>query len=294
MICTDEEAVNQTLRFLVGTVLVPGLLGELSTARADKQEASPDYRSPYSVKFTYSRKELLDDIDNGPRGDPKLQAEIPFSQWYSPRVRMNAGSWGPHPRHYPAPAGIERRSPEWKRERVIAVALRFQGYAYQHHHIPDWDPPADWPWKHVGHGRNSKGVDCSNFSSFVYNLALGIKPNSAIGRQAEQLDVPGPGHNIRGVHIQKPEAYADLAKTFKSGDLLFIRSNKEEISHVVIWVGPIGESPDGTPLIIDSHGANVTDSNDATIPDGVHLRPFREKSWYYNSASHALRLIQGE
>ena len=53
------------------------------------------------------------------------------------------------------------------RQRVIAVALRFQGYHYQHHHVPDWDPPADWPYKESPLGKQSKGVDCSNFTSFA-------------------------------------------------------------------------------------------------------------------------------
>jgi len=49
------------------------------------------------------------------------------------------------------------------------------GLTYQHHHIPDWNPPADWPWKEVAYGRNSKGIDCSDFTSWTYNYGLGIK-----------------------------------------------------------------------------------------------------------------------
>ena len=63
----------------------------------------------------------------------------------------------------------------------------------QHHHIPDWDPPAGWPWHKVAYGRNSKGVDCSNFSSFCYNLALGVKLDTGIRPQAKRREVRGPG-----------------------------------------------------------------------------------------------------
>jgi hypothetical protein len=77
-----------------------------------------------------------------------------------------------------------------------------------------------------------------------------------------------------------------------TGDLVSIRNRSGKISHVVIWVGAIGRSPDGTPLIIDSHGEDVRDSNGEAIPCGVQLRPFRENSWYNQSASHALRIFQ--
>jgi hypothetical protein len=45
------------------------------------------------------------------------------------------------------------------------------------------------------------------------------------------------------------------------------------------------------PLIIDSHGEDVRDSQGQFIPCGVQLRPFRENSWYNRSASHALRVF---
>ena len=49
--------------------------------------------------------------------------------------------------------------------------------------------------------------------------------------------------------------------------------------------------PDGTPLILDSHGEGVKDSNGKSIPCGINLRPFRKNSWYFKSASHAHRLF---
>ena len=91
--------------------------------------------------------------------------------------------------------------------------------------------------------------------------------------------------------VELPSAYEERVKALRTGDLLFIRNRAGEVSHVVLWVGPIGKSPDGVPLVLDSHGADTKDSNGTLIPCGVHLRPFRKNSWYNGSASHALRVF---
>jgi cell wall-associated NlpC family hydrolase len=258
--------------------------------------AETPYRSPYSVEFTVPMGELLEDIEKGTRGDPKHQSSVPFDDWYTLRIREKYGAWGPPAAHYPAPDKLADRSLAWKRERVIAVALRFQGYGYQHHHVPDWAPPEGWPWKETSTGRNGKGVDCSNFTAFVYNLGFGIKPTGGIREQAERLELSGPGEGqtTKARKIKLPEPYADMVHTLRTGDLLYIRNKEDEISHVVIWVGAIGRSTDDAPLIIDSHGQGVKDSAGTNIPSGVQLRPFRESSWYFRSASHAHRIWQDE
>jgi hypothetical protein len=89
-----------------------------------------------------------------------------------------------------------------------------------------------------------------------------------------------------------PDSYEERVRALRTGDLLFVRNRGGKVSHVVLWVGPIGRSPDGVPLIIDSHGDDVRDSNGATIPCGVRVRPFRENSWYNHSAAHALRVFR--
>lgn len=263
---------------------------------AEEPAKRTSYSSPYSVKFTFPLKELTDDLQPGQRGDPHQESTVPFAEWYSLRIRERYGAWGPPARHYPAPARLEGRSVEWKRQRVIAVAIRFQGYGYQHHHVPDWHPPADWPWKETRGGHNGKGVDCSNFTAFAYNLALGLKPTGAVKKQAEQLAVPGPGadRTTRAQQLAKPHSYAELVRALRTGDLLFIRNKAGEIAHVVLWVGTIGQSPEQVPLILDSHGEGVKDSKGSVIPHGVYLRPFREESWYFRSASHAVRYLHGE
>jgi hypothetical protein len=275
---------------LIALVLLVGWL-PLEDVRGQDKDAA--YRSPYSVEFTIALKELTADFDKGLRGDPTQESSVAFANWYSGDVRAKYGVWGPPARHYPPPDGLAQRSLEWKQQRVIAVALRFQGYGYQHHHVPDWNPPADWPWKKVKSGHNGKGVDCSNFTAFAYNLALGLKTTGDVKKQSGVMEIAGPGKNetTRVQRIEKPATYKDLVKTLRTGDLLFIRNKEMEISHVVLWVGPIGKAPDNTPLILDSHGDGVKDSRGESIPDGVQLRPFHERSWYYNSSSHALRVL---
>jgi hypothetical protein len=265
----------------------------LAPVRTDAQKKEA-YRSPYSVKFTYPLKELIADIESGERGDPHRQASVPHAQWYVPTIRERFGAWGPPSKHYAAPANVLDKPIAWQRERAIAVALRFTGYGYQHHHIPDWDPPEGWPWKETSAGHNGKGVDCSNYTAFVLNLGFGLKPTGNVKNQSALKDVPGPGEGRTTPvkHIKLPDSYSQLLKTLRTGDLLFIRNREKELAHVVFWVGPIGNSPDGTPLILDSHGNRVKDTNGATIPAGIYLRPFRENSWYYQSASHALRIWQ--
>jgi cell wall-associated NlpC family hydrolase len=190
---------------------------------------------------------------------------------------------------------VERWPVEMQRERVIAVASRFLGYAYQHHHIPDWNPPAHWSWKRTCAGRNGRGVDCSNFTGFVYNLGFGLRLNTDVHQQAEERFARTlGGERVPIRHIRLPESYSERIETLRTGDLVYIRNHGGKISHVVIWVGPIGRSPDHSPLIIDSHGEDVRDSNGEPIPCGIQLRPFREKSWYNHSADHAIRIIPGD
>jgi len=92
--------------------------------------------------------------------------------------------------------------------------------------------------------------------------------------------------------IPPTDDYDALVSKLKTGDLLYIRSKKGNVSHVIMWVGPIGQSPDSQPLIIDSHGEGVKDCNDKSIPPGIWLRPFGRKSWYFNSLDRVHRIVQ--
>ena len=56
-----------------------------------------------------------------------------------------------------------------------------------------------------------------------------------------------------------------------------------------VWVAA-GRS--GNVLRNNCIAGGVRDSRGASVPCGIHLRPFREDSWYNRSASHALRLLR--
>jgi cell wall-associated NlpC family hydrolase len=273
------------IRLLLSLLLSLGLL------HADDRAT---YRSPYSVKFTFSDEELIGDLLKGPRSDVKDQSSVKYANWNDLSTRKRYGSWGPPAKHYNAPASMAGKSPEWLRERVIATALRFVGLPYQHHHIPEWSPPPDWPKSSEAKGENSPGLDCSNFTAFVYNLALGIKPTGGISEQGAMTECEGPGANrtLKAKRIEKPASIEEATKTLKTGDLLYITSSDgSKIAHVVLWVGGIGQNPNSEPLIIDSTGEGNHDSAGATIPNGVYLRPMRTTGWYWKRLSHALRLL---
>lgn len=252
-----------------------------------------DYKSPYQVVFSIPVEQLLAPDSEPPRNSKEKESLTPYDDWYSPRIRRKFGVWGPEPRHYPAITDFDQLSPDWKRQRLVAVATEWIGLPYQHHHVPDWDPPEDWPWKPVKYGRNSKGVDCSDFTSWVYNYGLGIKLKTAIRVQAEDNTVPSPGGDgfIEAQTIENDSGYEGLVKRLKTGDLLYIKNKEGVVSHVIMWVGDCGKAPDGAPLVIDSTGMGHTDSNGTDIPIGVHLRPFLPDAWYYKSFSHAHRII---
>ena len=263
-------------------------------AESDRQAAG--YVSPYSARFRTPVAQLIPDILTGPRGDRGLESRFSREDWNSAEVRRGYGAWGPPARQYPAPEIARGKSAQWKRERVLATALLFTGLSYQHHHIPDWNPPEGWPWLHVGRGRNEKGLDCSNFTAFAYNLALGVKLDGDITVQAREQNVNVSGQGtLEALRLARGQSYADTVGALKPGDLVFIKTSPSgHVSHVVLWMGENGVSPDGTPLVLDSTGTGHKDASGAAIPDGIHLRPFTEDSWYFKSMSHALRYLRDD
>lgn len=275
-------------------VTTAALYGSTAFARDAKSDPAAKYETPYTVEFKAPLEELVYDLEHTERGDWRFQSEVPHHDWYLHETRVRWKAWGPPARTYSPPVGIDHQPSEWKRERLIAVGLGFVGYGYQHHHIPDWHPPAGWPWKETAVGHNGKGLDCSNFTSFVYNLAYGIRFTSEVHQQSQllQMEIPAVRETLPLWRIDLPETMEERRKKLRTGDLLFIRNARgDHVSHVVFWVGDIGQSRDGAPLILDSHGEGVRDSEGQHIPAGIQLRPYHENSWYFRSSSHALRLF---
>ena len=181
------------------------------------------------------------------------QTELPPEHWY--RENWDRG-WGPRARVYPPVAIPAGHDPvRWQRERVLAVARRYLGLAYRRHHIPAWNPPSHL----VGHARAGVGLDCSNFTAWVYNFGLGLKFTSNVQYQAESRWAPG-----RRLAPDEPLA---------PGDLLFIvRADQSAIAHVAIYLDP--------DTVIDSHEPY----------GGVTLHPLRGR--HRRRFSHARRIIE--
>lgn len=272
------------------------VLFSLLVSSGSLQAQVPDranYQSPYSVRFSVDRRDLMGDLDSGKRADPKEQSSEDHRNWYDEANQKRWSYWGPPSRHYPAPDGLSKQTAQWRRERVIAVGMTLVGLSYQPHHIPDWDPPAEWPTKPDKKRPVAKGLDCSNFVSFAYNQALGFKLPSAIDTLGGMTEAPGPGED-RTTPVQRieiPQDYDDFPKALRTGDILLIKDKEGNISHAVLWVGDIGKSPDREPLILDSTGESGIDADGKQIPDGIYLRAFRPTGFYFKQASHAIRVI---
>ncbi len=255
------------------------------------------YVTPYRFHFVVTLDELLFDATLA-RGKPSDQSSVPESEWSSAAVREKWGAWGPPQRQFACPESVLDKISFWKRRRVLASASRFVGFQYQHHHIPDWMPPPDWPWTKTCASTNGRGVDCSNFTAFNYNWGLGIHLSCSITRQASESVVSSSHGKVTAEVIRRPDGEPDawfdqLVKTLQPGDLLYIRSNDmSKISHVVMWMGDAAVSEDGTPLVIDSHGGEVLDRANHVIPCGIYLRPFRKGSWYHRCFDHAHRWVK--
>jgi cell wall-associated NlpC family hydrolase len=269
----------------------PLLVGALPASGQQPARSAADV--PYRLEYAGSIADLTGDLDHSERGDPLRESSLPHSHWYTAQTRRRFGAWGPEPRVYAPLADLGRAPVEWQRERVVATAARFLGYGYQHHHTPDWNPPSGWPWKETCVGHNGKGVDCSNLTSFVFNQGFGIRMSAAIHRQADSHLALEAGHGSISIRtIELPKRYDERRQTLRTGDLVYIRGREGgPVTHVVIWVGSVGRSESGAPLVIDSHGSGVEDDSGRAIPCGVQLRPFREDSWYNRCASHAHRLF---
>jgi hypothetical protein len=147
-------------------------------------------------------------------------------------------------------------------------------------------------------------VDCTSYTSFVYNFGFGSYLNALTGNQA-------CGPNAPGVALPYNASQQSL---FQPGDILFIASNGSAsplgISHGVLWTG-ITLTYDNGPFsnqtlsqnfgsssqlnsaiayINQQHAANqpvyvISDSHNA----GPNYRPFA--GWYVSAFTFARRLI---
>lgn len=185
---------------------------------------------PQATDLPAAKKAPAVDFDFGYR-DSLPQTDTPKEKWNT--------TWGPKAKVYPPlkiPDGVADPL-DFQRKRSIAVAKKYLGLPYQHKHIPA-----------------AGGLDCSNFTSWVYNYGFGIKFTSNVREQARTA-----GRQL------KP------TEPFLPGDLLFQTDpSGKEIAHVVIFF------EEGK--IIDSTKGKVA------------VREY--KGWYKTRHSHARRIIE--
>lgn len=207
------------------------------------------------------------------------------------------------------PAGVDPTV--WQRQRVMAAAnvLLQAGTHYQHLHLPNFNPAevasgTGFPWIPVStnatlqsswqlahgvsgttlnpyaaaYGKPQPGIDCTDFSAYVYSLAIGVQMHSGTPNQitfssgtlapgstatATVLDTTGtpitpqflyrPDFGEAGTNA--PGSLDTLVSQFQTGDLLYMGNPTDGILHVVMWLGQTGTDSMGNtfPLVISSH-----------------------------------------
>ncbi len=213
-----------------------------------------------------------------------------------------------------APTGVD--SSTFQRQRLMQAVSQLIGTHYQHLHLPDFNPWANgyqtqlsggpdpvWPWSPVSnsatlhttqgtslaniyqgtYGTGMAGIDCTDTSAYIYNLALGIQLNSGTSTQVEFSSGSQPepdnspmatildaeGSQITPTFFKSPNygtatinapgsLESSVFSYLEPGDLLYITGDPGgAISHVVIWLGEYGTNADGSPssvpLVISSH-----------------------------------------
>ena len=176
-----------------------------------------------------------------------------------------------------------------------------------------------------------EGVDCSDFTSWVYNFSFGVETNKAaiptgIGTQACNGEIKNKaGHFVVGDGVLldiNHKNFDNYGKYLKPGDLLYIlkldKSNTT-IVHVVVWTGKVwGDIKHDKAYYKEGNGVNFGQSGDRVGGDflsyqditagdilndktplivdshfaGPAYRPFM--GWYRKHISHVRRIINAE
>jgi hypothetical protein len=219
--------------------------------------------------------------------------------------------WGPN-RVTNAPPNLPSTDvSKFLQERLLAAYQSEIGIDYQHHYTANWLPTQGSIWNLTSTvGYQSEGIDCTNFTSYCYDDALGITMNSDTGQQA-LISPTNPNGTIIPESLSGAvsittithwSSYADLVSQLQPGDILFIHGNpadRSQVTHAITWLGMYGvdKNGKGVPLIIDATGnaPEHVNSNNQVIREGVQIRPFgppgSTNDWYYENLDHVLRLI---
>jgi cell wall-associated NlpC family hydrolase len=236
----------------------------------------------FDYPFTCDQASLTADFA---QRDALPQTDVPTADWYKQTDgRYLNDGWGPNAATLPAvavPPDAGCPAMTWKQERILSAALHYvneagnpQGLQYRHHHIPAWNPPSatasagtaksdDEDGQSPEAWASGRGLDCSNFTSWVYNYGLGMKLDGSVTKQYT-------GPNGQRVPASGP---------FQLGDLLYLHPESGDTtgaSHVVIYVDD--------NRVIDSR---VDTQNVA----GVQVR--QREGWYRTAVLGGWRPIAG-
>ncbi len=231
------------------------------------------------------------------------QTGLDKSLWKTPAAYGHL-SWGPSPVVYPTvtiPTGCDPTM--WQQKRLLASASLIvqQQFNYCHHYIPAWDSqgllfagkasycysgsnasPGAGASANSANQATQMGVDCSNFTAFLYNFAFGgIRFTGDVQSQGGTMTGAASANNYGnawapGTAIARPANMTALITPgsavyqqypFQPGDLLFIGPTEADalqgkISHVVMWTGL--RAPDGRYLTVESYGV-INDTNSGKV-----------------------------
>jgi cell wall-associated NlpC family hydrolase len=271
-----------------------------------------NYKSPYTLAAV--APDLTRDFAVGDRADP--------AKWVGESTGAK-DKYGPLATVFPVDEWVTALTPLQQAERLIAAAAKLIGTPYEHHHAPTWLPDLDRPWVPAPVSlKQTPGTDCSNFTGFLYNYALGIQINTDVEKVATETSGKQKVKRADGSvetrdvsivvtdapHTRDEAAYQKLMDELQPGDLLHIagtspitgkkapQDNPPKAAHAIMWLGWLATGPDGdpTPLIVDCTGPEHTDADGIHPPMGVHVRPFGligANSWYFQDLISYSRIL---
>ena len=147
------------------------------------------YQSPYRIALAEPQADLLKPDSAPPRDNWRLESSSSAIR----RVVLakdveNIQSMGSRGSALSAHRACRRTSVGVETAKSLGSLRRRAHWATLPNIITfqSWDPPKNWPWKKVTFGRNSKGMDCSDFSSWIYNYGLGLKLPTGITKTSRR------------------------------------------------------------------------------------------------------------
>jgi cell wall-associated NlpC family hydrolase len=281
-------------------------VGDWTSDYASRTQAVVDHSTPHPAEW-YTESTNYGAYPYGPL-NPQLYSSATADQALVDALRTDRGSAVYNVAINSAPSDVDLVT--WQRQRLLYVAKQLIGTHYQHLHLPTFNPASvtngTFQWSPVStntvlqtsqdlingqagtaanpyastYGSPQPGIDCTDFSAYIYNVALGIQMHSGTPSQIQFTSGSGPevGNNpiatIVGAdgnqitpNFIKAATYGTSAKNeagsldgviaqLQPGDLLYMKAGGG-ISHVVVWLGAYGTNADGSPstvpLIISSH-----------------------------------------